>query len=650
VAPLLAAGAAERAEVAEMPTARIEWQGKPVEVVAERWIAGVAAGAAPRLPNSWVAESLGEGLHAVSAPGASTADVLAWAAAHAEVAFVEPDFVVAPQLVPDDPSFARQWGLENAGATSGLVGADIAAVEAWDVTTGSRDVVVAVIDTGVDIRHPDLVANIWRNPGEIPGDGIDNDRNGFVDDVHGWNFTRRNANPHDDNGHGTHVAGTIGAVGNNGLGVAGIAWQVSILPLKFLDRNGSGSTSAAVAAINYATRMRRDFGVSIVATNNSWGGAGSSAALRAAIDAGGEAGILFVAAAGNDGTDNDRTPSFPASYRSEAVIAVAATDRSDRLATFSNVGLTSVDIAAPGVAILSTAPNARYATFSGTSMATPHVSGTLALLAAAQPTADAATLRTALLESVRPVPDLAGRIATGGVVDAAAALERLLSGEAAEPSEAVDPAPETPAPAGPSETSPPEPPSPTPPGSSGDVGDLRRTALPIPQRSGDVTISGRIGDGRFGRRDVDLYRVKLVAGQRLVVDVAARSLPGGSQLDSVATIFRRTGKKLAVNDDRADSFDSLLTFRAGKTGTYFVGISGFGNTAYKITRASRRGPGSTGAYEVTLRFGSPPAPRGVPQVLGFPDALTAFAAFGTEPTQVVNEHPSRFAVAGKPVP
>ncbi|HBB75238.1 MAG TPA: hypothetical protein DC048_12420, partial [Planctomycetaceae bacterium] len=385
-----AATADGAADAAARLDARIRWQGALVDVVADAWILGLAPAATAgslSLPPRWTTESLGEGLHALIAPQAGVDEVLGWAAATRGVSFIEPDFIVAPSRLPNDPAFDRLWGLSPTEQAAASIAAGIGAPAAWDVTTGSRDVVVAVIDTGVDVRHPDLAANIWRNPGEIPGDGVDNDANGFVDDVHGWNFVRDTPNPRDDNGHGTHVAGTIGAVGDNGIGGTGVAWQVSIMPLKFLDRRGSGATSDAVAAINYATRMRRDFGIDVVATNNSWGGSGPSASLRVAIAAGGAAGILFVAAAGNDGEDNDRMPTYPASDRDDSVIAVAATDRIDRPATFSNTGATSVDLAAPGVRIRSTAPDGRSATFSGTSMAVPHVTGTIALVAAANPAA-----------------------------------------------------------------------------------------------------------------------------------------------------------------------------------------------------------------------------------------------------------------------
>jgi len=618
-----AATADGAADAAARLDARIRWQGALVDVVADAWILGLAPAATAgslSLPPRWTTESLGEGLHALIAPQAGVDEVLGWAAATRGVSFIEPDFIVAPSRLPNDPAFDRLWGLSPTEQAAASIAAGIGAPAAWDVTTGSRDVVVAVIDTGVDVRHPDLAANIWRNPGEIPGDGVDNDANGFVDDVHGWNFVRDTPNPRDDNGHGTHVAGTIGAVGDNGIGGTGVAWQVSIMPLKFLDRRGSGATSDAVAAINYATRMRRDFGIDVVATNNSWGGSGPSASLRVAIAAGGAAGILFVAAAGNDGEDNDRMPTYPASDRDDSVIAVAATDRIDRPATFSNTGATSVDLAAPGVRIRSTAPDGRSATFSGTSMAVPHVTGTIALVAAANPAATAAQRRTAILATVRPVAALAGVVRTGGVVDAGAAVRAILDLDAL--AAAAVPAEGEPVPSPPVES-----PAPALPPAA-DFGDVRGTAHAVRIRSGAIRLDGEIGDGRFGASDVDLFRVHLAAGQRLVIDVDART--GGSRLDSVVRVFSRHGRRLAVNDDHAGAPDSHLVFEARRSGVHYVGLSGFGNAAYGIARGGRRGPGSTGAYALTLTFDTPP-PSTALHVFGFPERDQATRSVSTWP-------------------
>jgi subtilisin family serine protease len=331
------------------------------------------------------------------------------------VAYAEPNFLVHALQTPTDPSFGQLWGLVNTGQTvdgrSGTADADIDADLAWDVTTGSSSAVVGIIDTGVDFSHTELSGLSWINPGEdctgCRTDGVDNDGNGYVDDWRGWDFVNNDNNPFDDHGHGTHVAGTIGAKANNGAGVAGINWDVRIAGLKFLGEFGGGTLADALRAIDYATQN----GIRI--TNNSWGGGGFSQSLLDAIEAAGAAGGLFVAAAGNDGSDNDATPSYPASYDSAAVISVAATDSNDGLASFSNYGTLSVDLGAPGVSIYSTLPGNTYDWWSGTSMATPHVAGAAALVKAAFPGATSMGTKALLLRTVDPKTSLQ-RTTTGG--------------------------------------------------------------------------------------------------------------------------------------------------------------------------------------------------------------------------------------------
>jgi subtilisin family serine protease len=358
-------------------------------------------------------------------------NALAALSGRGDLIYFEPSHMISigatTDATPNDPRFGSLYGLHNVGQSGGTVDADIDATEAWQISTGSENVIVAVIDTGIDHTHPDLIDNIWVNPGETAGNGIDDDGNGFIDDVHGYDFVNDDGDPFDDEGHGTHVAGTIGATGNNGTGVVGVSWDVSLMGLKFLDADGSGSTADAVRAINYATMMRNQYGHNIRVTNNSWGGAGSSAALRDAIEAGGEADILFVAAAGNSGTDNDASPHYPSSYASNAILAVAATDRNDALASFSCFGATSVDLAAPGVGIVSTVPGAGYASYSGTSMATPHVAGAAALAVAVDPTLTVAELRAAILDTVDVKSGLTDLMVTGGRLNVARMLESLSS-------------------------------------------------------------------------------------------------------------------------------------------------------------------------------------------------------------------------------
>jgi subtilisin family serine protease len=256
--------------------------------------------------------------------------------------------------VPNDPQFPNQWEMQDSS------GPGIDAPQAWDLTTGSSDVVVAVIDTGMAYTHVDLKDNVWANPGEIAGNGKDDDGNGYVDDVHGIDVVDGTSDPWDDNGHGTHVSGTIAAEGNNGIGVAGVSWKTKIMPLKFLDSNGYGSDDGAIACINYAIDMKVNRGVNLVAINASWGGGYADAALENAIQAAGDAGIIFCAAAGNDGLDVDSTPEYPAAYPCSNIISVGASDSTDSAASFSNYGATNVDLFAPGTNILSTYIKSQY--------------------------------------------------------------------------------------------------------------------------------------------------------------------------------------------------------------------------------------------------------------------------------------------------
>jgi subtilisin family serine protease len=330
----------------------------------------------------------------------------------ANIQYAEPDYILRINSAPNDSAFNSLWGLNNSGQTGGTADADIDAAEAWDYGTGSSNVVVAVIDTGVDYNHPDLAANMWTNPGETPGDGIDNDGNGYTDDVYGINSITGSGDPWDDHSHGTHCSGTIGGVGNNGIGVAGVCWNVKIMALKFLSSGGSGSSSDAITCIQYAI----DKGAHIM--SNSWGGGGYSQALYDAIEAAKNAGILFVAAAGNSGVNTDSSPHYPSSYTNANVLSVAATDHNDQLASFSNYGAVSVDVAAPGVAVYSTVPNNSYASYSGTSMATPHVAGLAALIKSTNPALDWSGLKAQILDTADPLAVLDGKVLTGGRINA----------------------------------------------------------------------------------------------------------------------------------------------------------------------------------------------------------------------------------------
>jgi thermitase len=320
---------------------------------------------------------------------------------------------------PSDPRFSEQWALDNHGQEGGKVGADISAVRAWSVTTGSESVVVAVIDSGVDYTHLDLANNIWIRPANIPPYA---DRQlGTIQDIHGYNAIENNADPMDQNGHGTHCAGIIGAEGGNELGVTGVNWTVQIMPLKFMNASGFGSTKDAIECVNYVIDRRRA-GVNVRVISASWGSTQKSRALEDVIRKANEAGILFVAASGNASTNTDRTPHYPASYNLPNVISVAALDRNDQLAAFSNFGPRTVHIAAPGKDILSTWLDNEYQNASGTSMATPVVAGVAALVLSREANLSVEELRRKLFASVDKLDSLKGKVVTGGRINAAKAV------------------------------------------------------------------------------------------------------------------------------------------------------------------------------------------------------------------------------------
>ncbi len=358
-------------------------------------------------------------------PSEDRENVLFSLQSHPLVEYIEPNFIytiggTGGPVIPNDPEMSQLWGLINEGQTInrsvGVPGVDVNAARAWEIQTGSRDIIVAVIDTGIDTDIPDLRNNLWVNEAEYHGlPEVDDDGNGFVDDIYGYDFVSNSGRLIDDNGHGSHCAGTIGAEGNNGIGITGVAWNVRLMGIKFLSGRGGGSLADAIKSIDYATQM----GAHIM--SNSWGGGGFSRALKESIERANEAGILFVAAAGNSSANNDRTDSFPANYNVPNVISVAAINNKGELARFSSFGATKVHLGAPGVDVLSTTPNG-LRMFSGTSMATPHVSGVAALVLSNEPDLGMLELRERLLNTARPVSHLAGRVSTGGMVDAYHAL------------------------------------------------------------------------------------------------------------------------------------------------------------------------------------------------------------------------------------
>ena len=321
--------------------------------------------------------------------------------------------------MPNDPQFAEQWALNNTGQDGGKSGADLKALNAWSKTKGSKEVVVAVLDTGVDYTHLDLASNMWIRPDNVP-QYVDAEL-GTYNDIQGFDANINASDPMDDNGHGTHCSGIIGAEGNNNEGIAGINWNVQIMPLKFLGRGGFGSTKDAIESINYAID-RKQKGVNIRVISASWGSTSYSKALEDVIKAAGEQGILFVAAAGNATTDNDKRAHYPSNYDLPNVISVAALDRNDALASFSNYGAKTVHVAAPGREIVSTWLGNAYREASGTSMATPYVSGVAALIIANEPNISMEKLRERILKSVDKIDSLNGKVASGGRINAAKAL------------------------------------------------------------------------------------------------------------------------------------------------------------------------------------------------------------------------------------
>jgi serine protease len=414
--------------------------------------------------------------------GTTVSQALSEYAANPAVAAEQPDYNLTPSWIPNDPLLSNQWDMNNTGQQGGTRGDDIGAPAAWGIATGSYRSIVAVIDTGIDYTDQDLYDNIWINQAAIPASRLKNlvdvyhdgfismrdlnspinqgpgkimdlNHNGYIDagdllqpmilnnsgqdtglggwvnprvvdpadglvgDIVGWNFSGNNDNPYDDVGHGTHVAGTIGAMGNNGVGIAGINWYIQLMPLKVFDAQSNGTISSAISALDYATAH----GARI--SNNSWDGAGNDPLLQDAIARAQAKGDIFVAAAGNGGTNTDVNPDYPADFTLSNIVSVAATDNKNNLAGFSNYGAVSVDIAAPGVNTYSTLPGNHYGTMSGTSMAAPHVTGVLALVWSLRPEWTYQQVIAQVMNTVTKVPALAGKVASGGIVNAAAAIK-----------------------------------------------------------------------------------------------------------------------------------------------------------------------------------------------------------------------------------
>lgn len=376
----------------------------------------------------------GEFLHVKLPPGLSVKEAMTTIAKDERVQFAVPNHTYGlPEEIqaqepvsisrkraqpPNDLGYSKLYGLHNEGQTGGTPDADIDAPEAWSLQSGRGQneggPLVAIIDTGVDYQHVDLKANMWTNPGEIPGDGIDNDRNGVIDDVHGYDAFSNTGDPMDRQGHGTHVAGTIGAQGDNGEGVVGVSQDANIMAVKIFGDSGRTNAAAIIRGIQYADKM----GVRLA--NNSWGGGTSNAGIQAAFA---NSPAMHLVAAGNDGKNNDLRPSYPANYNLPNIISVAATDDQDQLARFSNYGAREVDLAAPGVDTFSTIPGNSYGSKSGTSMATPHATGAAAVVVSEFPSISNEELRSRLLGGVDTKPQLKGKVVTNGRLNVAGALD-----------------------------------------------------------------------------------------------------------------------------------------------------------------------------------------------------------------------------------
>ncbi|MEH7107798.1 S8 family serine peptidase [Bacillus sp. JJ1764] len=450
------------------------------------------------------------------------------------VEYAEPNYILQPDAVTD-PYYGLQWGLKNTGqpimGVAGKAGIDIKAETAWLKTKGNTSTVIAVIDTGTDIAHPDLKDNIWKNPGEIPNDKIDNDKNGYIDDVNGWNFYDNNNNVFyspDEDDHGTHVSGTIAAKANN-IGVIGVAPNVKIMPLKYLGPGG-GYTSDAILAINYAKAK----GVKI--TNNSWGGDAYSQALYDTIKS---SNSLFIAAAGNDGVNNDAKPHYPSSFNLSNILSVAAITNTGSLASFSNYGATSVDVAAPGQAIASTFPSNQYYYLSGTSMATPHVTGVAALVTAVKPALTPLQIKDTIMKSVTKLSSLTGKIVTGGLINAGTAVAA---------------------------------------GAADD--DIPGVPFTGTSKSGTLNVSGD---------QDDVYSIRLYKGEKVTV-----SLTGAVGTDFNLFLYKQTTKTVktrtgfVANSQKADTSTETFSYIAPTDGTYYIDAYALkGSGSYTLTVKNR---------------------------------------------------------------
>ncbi|MDM5314933.1 S8 family serine peptidase [Fictibacillus sp. b24] len=513
----------------------------------------------------------------------SMKDMIRQLKANPAVEYAEPNYILKPSAVTD-PYYNNLWGLKNTGQSilgvPGKFGIDIKAEAAWAKSKGSTSLVVGIIDTGMDINHPDLKDNVWKNPGETPNDGIDNDKNGYIDDVNGWNFFDNNNDVYysayeDD--HGTHVAGTIAGRANT-TGVIGIAPNVKVMPLKFLGPGG-GYTSDAILAINYAK------GKGIKITNNSWGGGSYSQALYDAIK---NSNSLFVAAAGNDGYNSDSSPSYPAAYDAANILSVAAIDNTGNLAYFSNYGVKSVDVAAPGVSILSTLPENSYDYYDGTSMAAPHVTGTAALVVSTNPSFTTAQVKDRIMGSVTKLSSLTNKVVTGGLINAGVATG------------AVD--------------------------SDGEIPGVALTT---------TSVSSTL-DATSDKNDV--YSVTLVKGEKLAV-----SMSGATGTDFDVYLYNSSAKTvnssagIVAYSEKINTSSESFSYTAPATGKYYIDFYAYkGKGSYKayfkrgVTAGTYQDTSSNIAFtDNWTKVTSTSASGGTYKTVNYSAATSEFVFYGT---------------------
>ncbi len=445
---LLASSPVAIRQIAGTDIARFEWNGQQVDTFAGRWMIKLdgysgslpeqqarAAGVVRTAQDAFrVTRFIGDGLFLVEGPKTMAPEQVEQTLARVPgFKYIVPDYRYEADAIPNDQFFGSLWGLHNTGQTGGQNDVDIDAVEAWNTSTGSNQVVIGISDTGVDYNHPDLNDNIWINPGEIPNNFQDDDLNGYVDDVRGFDFIFGDNDPMDESDHGSHVGGTAGAEGNNGQGITGVGWNVKLLPLKIGGAAGlSGAAGVAAMYYVYTLKTRANDAANVRAVNMSWGGPGFDPSMDFIISAHNTVGIMSVSSAGNGGPDfvgdnNDVVPHYPSSYAQPNMIAVANLTSLNGREISSNFGSTTVHLAAPGTNILSTirVSSGQYAFLTGTSMASPHVAGAVAVLFSAAPNATVADVKNAIMQSVDPVPAFAGITVSGGRLNLNAALGRL---------------------------------------------------------------------------------------------------------------------------------------------------------------------------------------------------------------------------------